>query len=164
MVRGDADPKVGKPLPRCARGDRDLVAEPLEPAGTEDAGGRVADHLAAGWVEPAAGLLSGDAPGAVPSSPGSDTVAFAARVADVERWLGRVARKVAWGSDGRRATARIELDVEGLAGGVLVVHADAQGLDIELDLPPGQPSGLWRDRLRQRLETRGVTVRRFEVT
>jgi hypothetical protein len=84
------------------------------------------------------------------------------RIAELERLLGRLARRVAWAGDGKDGSARIELDGE-LAGGVVLVHARQGEVEVELELPPGESADAWRDRLQSRLVARGLSVRRLDV-
>jgi len=101
---------------------------------------------------PAGGTLAAEAvPGTV------------VRLAELERMIARLARRAAWGGDRQRGTARIELDLGDLAGGVLLVHADPHGVEVELDLPSSESAALWEGRIRRRLEARGLVLRRFEV-
>jgi hypothetical protein len=72
-------------------------------------------------------------------------------------------RRLSWGGNGRRGTARLELCSGSLAGATLLVHADGDQLSIELEGgDPGAAQELLRrvaPRLRERgLELTDVTV------
>jgi hypothetical protein len=75
-----------------------------------------------------------------------------------ERWL----RRLSWGGDARRGTARLELGAGALSGAELVVTAEGGHISLDLRLPTDADGGL-ADRIRRRLEARGysadVTVR-----
>jgi hypothetical protein len=82
---------------------------------------------------------------------------------ELEQLLGRLVRRAAFGGDGRRGTARLEIGAGELAGATLLVEADAGELTIDVDLPPGAHAGQWRERLSERLAARGLTVREITV-
>ena len=81
----------------------------------------------------------------------------------VEAAVARLVRRIAWGGDGRRGTARIEFGAGELAGATLVVAADGAAVTIELEVPPGVDASSWRKRLGKRLAARGVQVESLEV-
>ncbi len=81
---------------------------------------------------------------------------------DLQNLISALARRVAWGGDRRRGSARIELSDGPLAGATLLVHADAREVSVELELPQGAfGTDEWRNRIQQSLEERGfvATVR-----
>lgn len=162
---GGTEPEASDLTGRKGTYPRQLVGESERPVRdeTEQELERVVD-FGASWgpdCHPAASPgLGVCAP--CPPDPGAG-LGTQVRIAEIERILGRLARRVAWGGDGLRGCARIELELGGLAGGVLVVHADRRDVDVELQLPPGESAEAWRSRLRGRLEARGISVGRFDV-
>lgn len=82
---------------------------------------------------------------------------------EIEQLLGRLVRRAAFGGDGRRGTARLEIGAGALAGATLLVQADAGELTIDVDLPPGAAAEEWRARLADRLAARGLAVREITV-
>lgn len=93
------------------------------------------------------GLASPPAPALLPPS------------ADLQQLLTGLARRVAWGGDRRKGTARIELSEGALAGATLVVHTDQRSVSVELELPAGAGSQGWEARLTERLEGKGFSAR-----
>jgi hypothetical protein len=95
-----------------------------------------------------------------PAPPGSATTAqVAARVqSSVEDLLPALVRRVAWSSDGRRGTVRLELGAGDLAGATLMVHVDEGRVRVHLSAPPGVALGGWRERIADRLAARGLAV------
>jgi hypothetical protein len=81
----------------------------------------------------------------------------------IEAMLGRVVKRIAWGGDGRRGTARLELGSGELAGAVILLEADERGVEIDVELPAGCSADVWRDRILERLRDRGLSVQRFDV-
>lgn len=79
---------------------------------------------------------------------------------DVQQLLSGMARRVAWGGDRRKGSARIELSEGALAGATLVVHTDQRSVSVEIELPSGggASNGL-EQRLLERLEARGFAAR-----
>ena len=160
-----ADPEASDLIRRTGACPRERVGEferPLRDETGEELG-RVVD-FGASWgldCRPTGSLGPGTTP-LCPADPGVG-LGTQVRITEIERILGRLARRVAWGGDGLRGCARIELELGGLAGGVLVVHADRHEVDIELRLPPGESAEAWRGRLKGRLEARGIEVGRFDV-
>lgn len=78
---------------------------------------------------------------------------------DLQNLLNGLARRVAWGGDRRKGSARIELSEGALAGATLVVHADQRTINVELELPAGMAAQGWQERITQRLERRGLSAR-----
>jgi hypothetical protein len=81
--------------------------------------------------------------------------------ADLQQLLTGLARRVAWGGDRRKGTARIELSEGALAGATLIVHTEQRSVTVELELPAGAGAGTqgWEARLTERLEGRGFSAR-----
>ena len=80
--------------------------------------------------------------------------------ADLQQLLTGLARRVAWGGDRRKGTARIELSEGALAGATLIVHTEQRSVSVELELPVGAGVGTqgWEARLTERLEGRGFSA------
>jgi len=79
-----------------------------------------------------------------------------------ELWT-RLVRRVAWGGDGRRATARIEIGSGEWAGAAIVVHAAEREITLEIDLPAGARVDAWRERIADRLRERGLELSELTV-
>jgi len=56
---------------------------------------------------------------------------------DLQNLLTGLARRVAWGGDRRKGSARIELSEGAVAGATLVVHAEQRSISVEIELPGG---------------------------
>jgi len=82
---------------------------------------------------------------------------------ELEQLLGRLVRRAAWGGDGRKGSARLEIGSGALSGATLLVHADGGELSIDLELPPGASRDEWHARIASRLEARGLTLRELTV-
>ncbi|HEY1536364.1 MAG TPA: hypothetical protein VGF76_20230 [Polyangiaceae bacterium] len=79
---------------------------------------------------------------------------------DLQNLLTGLARRVAWGGDRRKGSARIELSEGAFAGATLVVHTDQRSVSVELELPGGTSAGQGlQQRLLDRLEGRGFAAR-----
>ena len=77
---------------------------------------------------------------------------------DLQNLLTGLARRVAWGGDRRKGSARIELSEGALAGATLVVHTEQRSVCVELELPAGARGSGLEERLRERLEARGFSA------
>ena len=77
---------------------------------------------------------------------------------DLQNLLTGLARRVAWGGDRRKGSARIELGEGALAGATLVVHAEEREVRVDIELPAGAGSGGWPARIAERLEARGFSA------
>ncbi len=88
--------------------------------------------------------------------------AVIAAPAFAELWA-KLVRKIAWGGDGRRTTARIEIGDGDWAGATIVVSAVAHQVAVTIDLPPGARVAEWRERIARRLEERGLDVAELNV-
>jgi hypothetical protein len=84
--------------------------------------------------------------------------------ASLEDLLPVFVRRVAWSSDGKRGTARLEIGSGHLAGATLLVHAEAGRVRVLLDAPPGADLQSWRERILQRLASRNIPVEGIEVS
>ena len=96
--------------------------------------------------------------GAAPSAP-APSAALPLRE-DLQNLIAGLARRVAWGGDRRKGSARIELSEGALAGATLVVHTEQRAVTVELELPAGAGfAGDWQQRILERLEGRGFSAR-----
>jgi hypothetical protein len=78
---------------------------------------------------------------------------------DLQNLISGLARRVAWGGDRRKGSARIELSEGPLAGATLIVHTEQRSVSVELELPAGGSStGDWQQRILDRLEERGFSA------
>lgn len=82
---------------------------------------------------------------------------------ELEQLIGQLVRRAAWSGDRRRGAARLELGSGELAGATLFIESDRHELKIDLQLPPGASSELWRERIASRLEGRGFSIRELHV-
>ncbi|HEY5374006.1 MAG TPA: hypothetical protein VIK01_09975 [Polyangiaceae bacterium] len=79
---------------------------------------------------------------------------------DLQNLLTGLARRVAWGGDRRKGTARIELSEGALAGATLVVHTEQRSVSVEIELPDGSSAGQGLEqRILDRLAGRGFAAR-----
>ena len=69
-----------------------------------------------------------------------------------------LARRVAWGGDRRRGSARIDLAQGALAGATLIVHTDQRSVSVELQLPEGAAAQGLDTRILERLQARGFSA------
>jgi hypothetical protein len=127
---------------------------PVPPASNDDVG--PIDPLLCAFAAPPI-LAAG---GAV-SAPQASTTGLPP--ADLQTLILKLSRRVAWGGDRRRGSARIELGEGALSGATLVVHTHDNEVSVELELPPGGSAHDWQRRLSERLERRGLTVGRITV-
>jgi hypothetical protein len=82
----------------------------------------------------------------------------------LEDLLPALVRRIAWSGDRHRGTVRLELGAGELAGGTLLVYADAGRVRVHLDVPPGVDTRRWQQRIRDRLASRGVVIDAVDVT
>jgi hypothetical protein len=79
---------------------------------------------------------------------------------ELQQLVSGLARKVAWGGDRRKGSARIELSEGPLAGATLIVHTEQRSVTVELELPAGAGAADdLRQRILGRLEERGFAAR-----
>lgn len=148
----------------AGRSDREMPASGELPAGLApdaESGVRCGSGEAAAWLllvsppggDAASSVATNSLTTMAPSRTLEPELALAA-----ERWL----RRLSWGGDGRRATARLELGAGALSGAELVVTAEGGHISLDLRLPTDAEGGL-ADRIRRRLEAKGysadVTIR-----
>ncbi len=81
----------------------------------------------------------------------------------VEQLVARLVRRVAWGGDGRRGAARIELGAGELAGATITVESCGRELAVDIDLPPGVSADAWRERITARLRAKGFELASVDV-
>lgn len=123
-------------------GDPRAAGGPLDPLARSFAHGQL--HVAA-------------APPAAPALPPNPTLVH------LDQMMTKLVRKVAWGGDGRRGTARLELGAGDLAGATIVVQSDHGALSVDVELPPGAPADVWRERLEKRFKGRGFDLVELNV-
>ncbi len=81
----------------------------------------------------------------------------------LDQIMTKLVRKVAWGGDGERGAARIELGAGELAGATIVVESDNGALSVDVELPPGVAADVWRERLEKRFKGRGFNLVELNV-
>ncbi len=81
----------------------------------------------------------------------------------LDQMMTKLVRKVAWGGDGRRGAARIELGAGELAGATIIVQSDHGALSVDVELPPGAAADVWRERLEKRFKGRGFDLVELNV-
>jgi len=120
------------------------------------------ERLRARLAPSGGGLPHGGGGGDVPFSPRLASAEPGAHVGasqaarSVEDLLPALVRRIAWSGDGRRGTVRMELGAGELAGSVVVVHADAGAVAVEVHAAPGTDLSAWRDRLAERMAAKGL--------
>jgi hypothetical protein len=102
------------------------------------------------------GCVDAAAPAAVAATPASPA-SHAELSVLVERWV----KRIALGGDQRRGVARLDIGQGRFAGAELLVVVDAGQISVELSLPSHETSPGLGQRLRDRLERRGLNA---EVT
>ena len=90
----------------------------------------------------------------LPVAVAAGAAAVATRVPD-EVALETLVRRFAWGGNGRRGSARIELGAGSLAGLTLLLSAEDGLVSLEVE---GDSTGEHARRLTERLEARGIRV------
>lgn len=142
-----------------AEGRRRLAVEP-EPLGREkDDEHHAGERREAPAIDPLE--LSLSVPSAL-SPPPSLPEAAQAGPAWIEPMVSEVIRSLAWGGDRRRGAARLAVGGRQFGGTNIVVHAEGNEVSLELAAPAGVDAAELAERLRERLERRGLVVR--EVT
>lgn len=105
--------------------------------------------------------LAHDASSASPDGAGASSVRAATSLEDL---LPTLVRRIAWSGDRHRGTVRLELGAGELAGATLIVHAENGQVRVHMDVPPGTDAARWRQRICDRLASRGVLAASVEVT
>lgn len=84
-------------------------------------------------------------------------------VMSMEQLIPEMVRKIAWGGDRQRATARLELGRGALNGACVTVHSDHGSVRVELS--GGDPHELdqFRERIERRLRERGIDLEDVRV-
>lgn len=80
-------------------------------------------------------------------------------VASEELLLEQLVRRLSWGGNGKRGSARLELGAGQLAGTTVVLHVEGREVALELEGRGGAELEDWRARIVERLEARGLVVR-----
>ena len=153
----DVESAIGAPAAGGASGDWDLQGEQSDPTGTAP-GLDPSPGFGVELNDPLVRVLSSSALRLAESASGS----LAGVPPFVDQW-GRFVRRLAWGGDGRRGTARIEIAAGEWAGAAIVVHAVERQVRIEIDLPEGVPLESWRERIAARLRERGVELLELSI-
>lgn len=73
--------------------------------------------------------------------------------------LDQLVRRLSWGGNGRRGSARLELGAGHLAGATVVLHVEGREVALEVEGGAGAELEGWRAKLVERLEARGLVVR-----
>ncbi len=73
-------------------------------------------------------------------------------------------KRLAWGGDGRRGVARLEISAGSLAGAEIVVEVLGREVEVSIRSPPEAVEPDLVERLRARLGERGLSLRKFVVT
>jgi len=81
----------------------------------------------------------------------------------MEELLPALVKKIAWSGDAQRGTVRMELGAGELAGATLMVSSEGGRVRVQLQAPPGTDTASWRERLRGRLEAKGLSIESLEV-
>jgi hypothetical protein len=154
---------AGGPAETCGESEPSHPKDALPPAADSAEREPQGDpHREAPLVEPAADLRSfgprvppADAR-AAPPLVGAPPPSFA------EVW-GRLVRRFAWGGDGRRTTARIEIGDGAWSGATIVVTAAAREVAVHVEVPTGLAAGAWCERLIERLRERGLELSELTI-
>lgn len=95
---------------------------------------------------------------AVPAAPTER--AERVRSASLEQLFGSLVKRVAWSTTADRssATLRLEIGAGELAGATILITADPRELCVVLDAPPGIDLEAWKNRLSQRLASKGLAA------
>lgn len=76
-----------------------------------------------------------------------------------ELLLDRLVKRLSWGGNGRRGSARIELGAGSLAGATLLVHADGSELTLEIEGADPGAAAEFTARISRRLGDKGFSLR-----
>jgi len=84
-------------------------------------------------------------------------------VVPLETLFPALVKRIAWSGDAKRGTMRLELDDAGALGGaVIVIHADGDGVRVQMSSPRGVDAE-WKERIASRLASRGLRVESVEI-
>lgn len=75
----------------------------------------------------------------------------------------QLVKRIAWGTAGRKGAARIELGAGAWSGTTITVVSEPQGVSLELDVGVDVDGELLGQRLRKRLESKGLCVQDVTV-
>lgn len=78
-------------------------------------------------------------------------------------WVSETIRRIAWGGDRQRGTARIELGAGPYAGSALQVQAEGGALTLEVTAPPGVDATALVEHIGERLRERGLRIESVRV-
>lgn len=79
-------------------------------------------------------------------------------VMSMELLVPELVKKIAWGGDKERATARLVLGKGALDGTSVTIHSDRGAVRVELSGRGGAELDHFRERIEQRLRDRGIRV------
>jgi hypothetical protein len=83
--------------------------------------------------------------------------------ASLETLLPALVKKIAWSGDSKKGTVRMELGAGELSGGTILIHADRGEVSVQVNAPAGIDADAWREKIHQRLVSRGLNVSSVEV-
>lgn len=78
-------------------------------------------------------------------------------------WVSETIRRIAWGGDRQRGTARVELGAGPYAGSALQLHAEGGALTLEVTAPPGVDATALGEHIGERLRERGLRIESVRV-
>ncbi|MGC4094703.1 MAG: hypothetical protein QM756_43655 [Polyangiaceae bacterium] len=97
-------------------------------------------------------------------APSQPTPADSARVWEPSPvWVSETIRRIAWGGDRNRGTARVELGGANYGGTSVQVQVDAGALRVELAAPPGVDASALAERIEARLARRGLNLESLRI-
>jgi hypothetical protein len=159
---------AGRPIGAQTDREGPHAKHPSHPRRAEEAGSEPpSDGGKEGLLDPLSCVMAGQMaghPGITPAfaqpAPASAAPAALPLREDLQNLLTGLARRVAWGGDRRKGSARIELSEGALAGATLVVHTEQRSVSVEIELPGGTSAGQGlQQRILDRLEGRGFAAR-----
>lgn len=71
-------------------------------------------------------------------------------------------RRLAWGGDGKRGTARLSIAAGPLAGAEITVEVDGRDVEVRFEHVGEGPVEAWAARIQEQFGKRGLKLRRFE--
>ena len=75
----------------------------------------------------------------------------------------QLVKRIAWGGAGRKGAARIELGAGSWSGTTITVVSEPQGVSLELDVGVDVDGDALGERLKRRLESKGLSVQDVTV-
>ncbi len=83
--------------------------------------------------------------------------------ADFANAVEELVRRIAWGGDRSSGTARIEFGAGRYRGGIILIRAEGRDVRVELELPSAADGAELGERLRTRLEEKGLSLSEVRV-